>query len=389
LSSQQLTTLRQLAEHGATAIRDLDDDRLATVWNQALAELLDPSSPLRREIDPDLLVACRLSTSGLQAALEVVGRPLLGDAALAVLEAARARAPTAAKQPALVVLPANWPGLALQCLLPAIARRRPVLFKCPSAEPWLTPAFLAELARSEPALGPAYAAAVWRGGSSSLEAAALDACDPVVAYGDEPALESLAGRVRGRLIRFGPAFSFALLHRAATAEELAALARDVALGDQRGCLSVHVVLTTGDSEATARGLAGALAELARNALPPGPRDPAVAAAVRLVLDDAGARGLLAVGSPAEGLVLVEEGALEPSPGQRLVRVVPVPALSHAIETLRPWRGRLQGAALLTGHPAWLDRVLSSLGVSRIAPPGELQYADAFWRNGGIDLLEVF
>jgi hypothetical protein len=284
--------------------------------------------------------------------------------------------------------------LALQSLLPALARRRPVLFKCPSAEPWLTPAFLRVLARREPALGYAYAAAVWRGGSSSLEAvaleaAALDACDPVVAYGDEPALESLARRVHGRLIRFGPAFSVAVLHRAATSGELAALARDVALGDQRGCLSVHVVLTTADAAATARGLAGQLAALARGTLPPGPADPAEAAAVRLAFHDASARGLLSCGTPAEGLVLVEEGSLAPSPGQRLVRVLPVPSINHAIEALRRWRGRLQGAAVLTGHPAWLAAALAALGVSRIAPPGELQYADAFWRNGGIDLLEYF
>jgi hypothetical protein len=218
---------------------------------------------------------------------------------------------------------------------------------------------------------------------------ALDACDPVVAYGDEPALESLARRVRGRLIRFGPAFSFALLHRDATSGELAALARDVALGDQRGCLSVHVVLTPADAAATARGLAGEPAALARGKLPPGPADPAEATAVRLAFDDAGARGLLSCGTPAEGLVLVEEGSLAPSPGQRLVRVLPVPSLGHAIETLRPWRGRLQGAAVLTDHPTWLPEALSCLGVSRIAPPGELQYADAFWHNGGIDLLDCF
>jgi acyl-CoA reductase-like NAD-dependent aldehyde dehydrogenase len=331
----------------------------------------------------------RLSAPGLQAALEAVGRPLLGEALQLVFARARARPLTERVAPALVVLPANLPGLALQSLLPALARRRPALYKSPSVEPGLTPAVLRAAARHEPALADAYAAAVWRGGDSPLERIALERCDPVIAYGDQPALDDLAKRARGRVVGFGPAFSIALLHRDPTDAEVAGLARDVALADQRGCLSVHAALTMGDAGGLARRLAVALATLSVE-LPPGRPDLAVAAAARQVVDDASARGLPVHGSLERGVAVVgATGEVAPSPGHRLARVIAVRDPDEALALLEPWRGRLQGAVLLPAAPATLAAGLVGLGVSRIAAPGELQLAGPEWRNGDVDLLEVF
>jgi len=67
----------------------------------------------------------------------------------------------------------------------------------------------------------------------------------------------------------------------------------------------------------------------------------------------------------------------------------VPALRAALKSLAPWREKLQGAAL-AGEEAWaLEGELADLGLSRLAQPGELQHADAGWRNGGIDPRELF
>lgn len=390
--SSLAATLDTLAASGGATLRRLSDARLLAAWDLMTGELLDPRSALRAELEPWLATAARLSTAGLQAVLHAVAQPLRGDAARALFVAARARPASAAATPALVILPANLPGLALQTLLPALARRRPVLFKSPSAEPYLAPALLRALARAEPELAVAYAAMVWRGGDSRLESIALAACSPVVAYGDRPAIEALTRRTRrdeSEVIAFGPAFSIAVWHRAPTADEIAGLARDVAVGDQRGCLSIHVVLTTVAADAGARRLAAALAELARGALPPGPVDPAVAAAARQTLDEAAARGLACYGALADGAVVIEPAQVSPSPGQRLVRVVPVRDLDQVLALLQPWRDRLQGAAVLAGAPVEFATALAGLGVHRVAAPGELQHAGATWRNAGIDLLAVF
>jgi hypothetical protein len=248
---------------------------------------------------------------------------------------------------------------------------------------------LRALARAEPELGVAFGAAVWRGGASPLEAVALDLCTPLVVYGEQAALDDLALRARGPVIAFGPAFSVAVLHREASDEEIAGLAHDVALGDQRGCLSLHAIVTTGDAAAFARRLASALARLARGSLPPGPADMATGAAARQAFDEAVARGLAVYGTLQDGAVIVEPDRISPSPGRRLVRVVPAAGLADALALLLPWRGSLQGAGLLHDAPAELLGAMGQLGASRVAAPGELHRVGPFWRNAGVDLLEVF
>jgi hypothetical protein len=169
----------------------------------------------------------------------------------------------------------------------------------------------------------------------------------------------------------------------------AALARDVALFDQRGCLSVQAVFTAG--LAPARALAGALAaELATLAatLPPGPLDPAAAARVHQLRAEAEMRGL-GLPQPPLGsgtVLLAPEPRLTPSPGLRTVFVHPLASLAAVPRLLAPWRGMLQGAAL-AGDDAWaLAGDLAALGLSRLVAPGELQTPDAAWHNGGHDPL---
>jgi Acyl-CoA reductase (LuxC) len=94
-------------------------------------------------------------------------------------------------------------------------------------------------------------------------------------------------------------------------------------------------------------------------------------------------------APREGTVVVDpRPELRPSPGLRTVRVHPLADLSRLPGLLHGWKGRLQGAAL-AGEAAWsLEPELRELGISRFAPPGELQSPDASWHNGGIDPLEA-
>jgi hypothetical protein len=92
--------------------------------------------------------------------------------------------------------------------------------------------------------------------------------------------------------------------------------------------------------------------------------------------------------PAGTVVVEPEAVFRPGPGVRTVRIHPVRELSAVTAILEPWVGRLQGAAL-AGAGAWaLAPRLAELGVSRSAPPGELQSADALWHNGGRHPLEA-
>ena len=405
--------------HGGAALRALPDAALLDAWTATVDAFLDPGTAERRELAPPLATLCCLSPAGLDAGLEAVLGGLRHGPAAALLEraaalgkahsAGEAGQPTAPDRsaPALVVLASNLPALAVQPLLPALALRRPVLLKSPSSEPLFAPAFLAALARREPRLAGAVAAATWPGGDAELEAPLLAAAGAVVAYGGDEALADLARRAAGkRFMGYGPKMSLAAVELGsggAAPEALAAgLARDVALFDQRGCLSVVAVYVAGGLDDAAR-LAGhleaALADLAAR-WPPGPTAAPALAAVQQLRLEAELRGLRRAPQPhaplrraplppAAGTVLLEpEPQLHPSPGLRTVRVHPLPDLDRLPEILAPWRGRLQGAAL-AGPAAWrLAPRLAALGISRCAAPGDLQSPDAAWHNGGIDPLEA-
>ena len=371
---------------GTAALQGITDGELLAAWGDTVATFLRTGSLERRALDPALARLCGLSRDGLRAGLEAVLGGVRREPAAALL--ARAQSAPVDAGPVLAILASNLPGLAVQPLLPALLVRRPVLLKSPSAEPLFAPAFLAALARREPRLTGAVAAASWPGGDTRLETPVLEGVGTVLAYGEQAALDSLERRAPGKVVGYGPRTSLGIVGASADVRDTAErMARDVALFDQRGCLSVAAVYTAGDARELAERLAGALLDLARR-WPPGPPAKALSAAVQHLRLEAEMRGLWQSGLPLRnGTVIVDPNPeFRPSPGLRTVRVHPLEDLSRLPEILAPWRGRLQGAAL-AGEEAWeLEPRLAELGISRCAAPGELQSPDASWFNGGIDPL---
>jgi hypothetical protein len=377
-----LTRLMARLHASEAGLRAIPSSDLLAAWGETVEVFLDSGSPERRVLDPDLARLTRLSPEGLSAALEaVLGGVRTGPAAVLLAEAENL---PAGGGPVLAILASNLPALAVQPLWPALALRRPILLKSPSAEPLFVPAFLAALVRREPRLEPAVASATWPGGDKRLEAPVLAGAATVIAYGDEPALADLRRRAPGKLVEYGPKTSLAVVTDEDAAE---GLARDVALFDQRGCLSIAAIYTTGDAEALAVRLEETLAELALS-WPPGPPDPATVSAVQQMRLEAEMRGLRRSALPVlAGTVLVDPAlAFRPSPGLRTVRIHALADVDRLPDVLAPWKGRLQGAAL-AGEDAWrLAPALAGLGISRCAAPGELQSPDVTWHNGGIHPL---
>lgn len=382
----------RLAERGARALASVPLERRLAAWDESVGALLDPESDERRALMPALVATSRLSPEGLTEALEVVLAGWTGEAAARL--AARARS-GGVSSPAGVVLAGNVPGLAAQSLLPALLAGRPLLIKSASSEPLFAPALVAALARREPALGEAFAAVTFAGGEPGLARAAFAETGVVLAYGGADALAALAGELGERLVAQGPKASLAFV--AGEIDPITtgkALARDVALLDQRGCLSVQAVWVEG-SEADAREVAEALAfglEIEERRLPPGPADAHALGAVQQLRGEAELRDArIGRDRPAAAgtVVLTSEVAFRPSPGLRSVRVHAVARVGDALVALDPWRGRLQGAALAGEGARAISDELSALGLSRLAEPGRLQSADAAWANGGIDPFAVF
>lgn len=369
----------------ASTLRALPDEDLLAAWNDTLAAFLDPTSAERRELDPALLQATGLSPAGLDHGLRTIATGMLGKTAAAEM---RRRHRQHKDGFCLVVLPANPPGLMLQSLLPALAARSPILFKASSAEPYFAPAFLAALGGRLPALRDAYAAATWTGGDQEIETPLHAAARLVVVYGGEATIEALQTVAPHRLVTFGPKLSLGWVGPGAAVEQTArGMALDIALFDQRGCLSVEAVLVEpAIAPAFADALAEALRQLARQ-LPPGRASHADRAGVRLDREDADLRRLPWYGDALDaGTVIVDaDTRIRPSPGLRTVRIHP----AEGAPTLHEWNGRLQGIAVAGRMPATVRLAFEHAGVSRFAPAGELQATDAAWRNGGIDLAAEF
>ncbi|HSS49373.1 MAG TPA: acyl-CoA reductase [Thermoanaerobaculia bacterium] len=390
-SPEPLGRLVAALREGAEALRQIPAEDVLAAWGDTVATFLRQGSLERRALDPPLARLCGLSREGLRAGLEAVLGGVRREPAAALFARVRpVPAASADAGPVLAVLASNLPGLAVQPLLPALALGRPVLLKSPSAEPLFAPAFLSALARREPRLGAAVAAATWEGGEEELEAPVLAGVGTVLAYGGHEALADLERRAPGKVTGYGPKTSLAVIGADVEPRQAAeGLARDIALFDQRGCLSIAAVYTAGDGETLGQAIAEELLGLARR-LPPGPLPRQALVAVQHLRLEAGMRGFWHSSlAPREGTVVVDPSPeLRPSPGLRTVRVHPLADLTRLPGLLRGWRGRLQGAAL-AGEAAWsLEPELRELGISRFAPPGELQSPDASWHNGGIDPLEA-
>jgi hypothetical protein len=379
--------LPALATEGSAALLGLSDEELLAAWSAAMRALRDPSSPVRRRLDPLLVESTRLSAAGLGAALDVVLAGADGEGARRLF--ARAE-PCTAPAVTLVVLASNLPGLAVQTALPALARRRPLLVKSSSAEPHFAGELHRLLTHAQPRLGSALLTSTWTGGEPDLEREVFAQVERIVVYGGAETVRDVAERAGAPVVALGPKISLGVVSRDSDPGEAACgLARDVALFDQRGCLSLQAVYTDGDPSVLAAALATALHRL-DSVLPPGRPAPEEAAAVQALRLEAELRGLEShTLELAAGTVVVEpDEELLPSPGLRTVRIHPLAELERLVEVLRRSRAWLQGAAL-AGERAWaLRHALAELGVNRFALPGELQRADASWHNGGIDPLAL-
>jgi hypothetical protein len=381
--------LARLAAAGP-ALRAIATDDLLAAWDGVLAALLDPSSPESRQLrasgDTSFASSVRLSEPGLDAALDAVLRGQRRPAADRLAASLATLEPRGTGVPRAVYLAANIPGLAAQPLLRGLLEDRPILLKSASAEPFFAPLLISMLVARLPALAPAVAAVAWPHTDRAFEESLLAHGFEIELYGGQGAVDALSSRAP-RLLVHGPMASVALVTEGAEVSQAArGLANDIALFDQRGCLSIQAIYSVGSmqrAEDLARALALELRDLERR-LPPGPATAEELAGTQQLRADAEVRGLTShLLSITGGTVVIDPRPIfVPSPGLRSVRVHPLARASALPELLRSWKGRLQGVAIAGVIAEETRAALTALGVSRIAPAGELQHPDATWANWG-------
>jgi Acyl-CoA reductase (LuxC) len=302
------------------------------------------------------------------------------------------------------IMAGNVPGAGLHEVSMALMAGAALIIKTASTEPVFFAGFLDTLGVTDGEVASRVALFNWERGRADLRKALVDNCDYLVAFGDDATLASLAGP---RLFGFGSRLSGALVTREALhspdIEALAgAIARDVTLFEQQGCLSPHHVFVEDPTKSLARRfsaqLAAGLERLAARFPPPARLAPDAAVQIRHARDAARWRRL--GGEDIElwqgvglGWTVIYEGpaSFRVSPGYRTVYVTPINDLEEFEARLLPAAGHVE--ALAVTDPARRTEAirdsLKRLGVSYLCAPGEMQSPPLEWRHGDGALLEMF
>jgi hypothetical protein len=302
----------------------------------------------------------------------------------------------------LALLAGRIPALAAGVVFSALAARIPVVLKPSSAEPVFARLLVKALEAAAPDLASAVTVADLPSRHPSLSA--LAAAAPVaLVYGSDstvaavlalrPDLPTLTGPHReSAAIVFRDALGLDSFRRLA-----AALARDISIYDQSGCLSPQVVLVEEGGDVSPMEFAATVLESLRaieRRWPPGPMPLDAAASMRLLVQEArmpaassGPRAFPATGQ-IPPLVIFSPGIpYRPGPGFRTIQVIAFRDAPDLPRLLAPLEGRLQGIAV-SGDRRRLNAVLSAsprFRPHRICAPGRLQSPPADWPENGIVL----
>lgn len=227
----------------------------------------------------------------------------------------------------------------------------------------------------------AIAVTPFAGGDDAALGAAVATADAVVALGSDETVASVRARVpRDRaFLGYGHRVSAAWCARVPSDDEVLGLARDLCAWDQSGCLSPQVVWVAGEAahEALAARLAGAL-QVVERALPM--RLPAGAVRARRVATTLGHMQGRVWETRTAAVVALPQGAFRPSPGYRLLWVLPADPV--ALSSTAPVLSSLayvgdrdaERASASPPLPPWV----------RVCAPGQLQRPPLDWLHDGLD-----
>jgi hypothetical protein len=299
------------------------------------------------------------------------------------------------------------PGVATTSMIRALLVKSPVLLRPAKGDLVLPVAFAEALAEALPEVSGSMAVLHWDVEHPGITDTVLAAADLVAAYGADETLEQIRRRLPlttrflpyrhrlgvglvgrealGRSGPSGPGTAMASAHDAA---------RAVALFDQRGCVSPHVLFVEDGGDVTPELWADLLAEALKRLepeLPSGPLEPSAGAAVQQTrgaaeLAEGLGKGWVRHGGPkAPWTVTVLPGEpLIPSCLNRVVRVVPVREGTEALGALEAWAPFLQSVGLegFGDRRPGVEERLARMGASRIVRFASLPWPDAWWHHDG-------
>jgi acyl-CoA reductase-like NAD-dependent aldehyde dehydrogenase len=293
------------------------------------------------------------------------------------------------------IMPANVPGAGMHELAAALISGAAAIVKASHREPHFFAAFAQTVRDCDPEVGERLEVVAFGRERDDLTASLKRGCNFIVALGEDASIRTISGAAR--MFGFGSRASGAMISLIAPANVpalAAAVARDVTLFEQQGCLSPHHVFVEDPGESEARGFAQALTDALETLaakLPPAKLSFGAAAAIRRTRESARWRKLggrdvdLWEGGAMRWTVVFDAAArFAVSPGFRTVTVTPVRDRADFESRLAPISGRLEGFAIAVAaqdRARWLE-VLAHAGVSYVCDPGRMQSPPMPWPHGG-------
>jgi hypothetical protein len=308
-----------------------------------------------------------------------------------------------ARGPALLaqIVPGNVPVAVLTQMVLGFLLRSPQFIKCASGAAFLPRLFAHSIYDADHKAGSCLELAEWKGGTTSLETALFAEADCVVATGSDEMLESVVKTIprATRLVGYGSRVSFGYITQEALEQESAKIlqraALDVAMWNQRGCLSPHVFYVEDgpglSPETFAAQLAAELDALEKT-LPRGelrPADAATIAARRSLYEVRAAHSVetklwTSAQSTAWTVIWENEPNFQLSCGNRFIYIKSVRDLNQALQGAELMRDKIStvGLAATAEQAKELAPRLAGWGARRICPLGHMQHPPLAWRHDG-------
>lgn len=425
LTALQMQALAErIKRASAQHLKTMTMSEIIAVIDRAIARLLDPNDPYRRQADALLPIVSgydaemvRLGLTGFFKTFRApqlhrfVAEDFANPKVLDGFQPAAKGGAVRAYGPQLLAhsWAGNVPALALWSLVCGLLVKAGNIGKLPSAEPLFAGWFARLLAEVHPPLADCLAVVWWRGAGDEDASALYAQADTVVAYGGNDALHAIQRRlpVTARFLAHGHKLGFGVVSAMALdAQKAPALARraawDVMRYDQQGCYSPHVFYVQRGGPVSPRDFAGYLAGELSNLQRRFPRraldleeSAAVAKwrqAIEWTLPPGGADALIGDMETAWSVAYVDEAAsLAPTALQRSITVAGIDALDEVAPLVACRREFLQTAGV-AATPEELYRLaeqLGAAGVTRVSAIGAMSVPEAGWHHDGrFNLLDL-
>ena len=300
----------------------------------------------------------------------------------------------------LHILAGNIPGVGVFSSIFALMIGGGAILRSSAADLLSPVLWLQSLADVDPELADCLAVVHWPSGNRELALPWFSHADVVIASGSDDSIDAIRPMAERRFVSHGHRISFAAIARErlvgeTQVRELAdALAYDVSLWDQQGCLSPQICFVEGAAEEEMLTFLSCLAQSLdgwSQKLVPAELDEAERAAIQKFRRESRWR---AASSETSAVDLLEGDhwtlAVDDLPQfegtclNRCLRLVIVDSLTSLPPMMTPHRRHLETAALAAPRERreLLSESLRSAGVHRVCDVGQMQFPSLSWRQGG-------